>query len=145
MNKHIDEFDLQEMAGLVCGMTDEQSDNIINNDEDFDTPLIEKLGVDFEQFSAVAEALLNSGKLNLGFSPLTRKIYLGLQRGSMWVGHKTDITSDFMQVMEHKFKPNTATTIEVDGEKKYRFINLDIGKEILIDGKNPFEKAQTND
>lgn len=137
--KAIDYFCLQEMAGLVCGMTEEQTDDVINDDEDFDTPLLDKLGVDFEQFSAVAEVLLNNGYLNLGYSPLTERVYLGLQRGGIWVGHKLDVTSDFIQIMEHKFPLNTSQNISVNGENKFRFLCLDMDKEILINGKNPFK------
>lgn len=138
--KFIDRFDLQEMAALACGMTESQSDEVINSDEDFDTPLMDKLGVDFEQFSAVVEAILNDGKLKIGQSPLTGKIYLGLQRENCWVGHKQDITSDFIQVMEHKFPVNTAQNISVDGVNKYRILTLDMDKNVTVNGKDPFAK-----
>lgn len=139
MKKRIDHFDLQEMAGLCCGLTEEQSDNIINDDEDFDTPLLEKLGVDFEQFSAVAEAILNNDLLKMGYSPLSKNIYLGLQRGDISVGHKQNITSNFIQIMEHKFPINTSQNISVEGVNKFRFLCLDLDKEVLINGKNPFK------
>ncbi|MGK0272156.1 MAG: hypothetical protein ACI88H_002822 [Cocleimonas sp.] len=142
--KYIDHFDLQEMAGLVCGMTDKESDAVINDDEDFDTPLLDKLNVDFEQFKAVVEAVMNNGSLKIGCSPMTGKVYLGLQRDDMWVGHKADITSDFIQVMEHKFPINTSQNISVGGENKFRFLSLDMDKEILVNGKNPFAKKETN-
>lgn len=51
-------WDLQELAGAALGLTEEQIEEIINGDEDFDTPLLEKFDVDFAQFSGVAEALL---------------------------------------------------------------------------------------
>ncbi len=51
-------WDYQELAGAALGLTEEQTAEIINDDEDFDTPLMNKFGVDFEQFMAVAEALL---------------------------------------------------------------------------------------
>lgn len=49
---------MQELAGAALGLTEDQTEDIINGDEDFDTPLLEKFNVDFEQFSNVAEALL---------------------------------------------------------------------------------------
>ncbi|HCE2091504.1 TPA: hypothetical protein NGT02_004521 [Vibrio parahaemolyticus] len=49
---------LQELAVAALGMTEEQYEEVLNGDEDFDTPLHEKFGVDFDQFSQVAEALL---------------------------------------------------------------------------------------
>jgi hypothetical protein len=138
--KYIDHFDLQEMAGLVCGMTDEESDAVINDDEDFDTPLLDKLNVDFDQFKAVVEAVLNNDLLKIGCSPLTGKVYLGLQRTNMWVGHKADITSDFIQVMEHKFPINTSVSISVEGVNKFRFLTLGMDKKITVNGKDPFVK-----
>ncbi|MDO6489271.1 hypothetical protein Q4503_16370 [Colwellia sp. 6_MG-2023] len=140
--KPIDHFDLQEMASLVCGMTEAESDAVINDDEDFDTPLLNKLNVDFEQFSAVAEAILNNNSLKIGFSPMTSKVYLGLQRENVWVGHKADITSDFIQVMEHKFPINTAQNISVGGVNKFRFLSLDMDKKITVNGKDPFAKPE---
>lgn len=140
--KYIDPFDLQEMAGLVCGLTSEQTDAIIDDDEDFDSPLLDKLGVDFEQFSNVAEAILNSGHLTLGLSPLTGTVYLGLQRGHLSVGHRIDVTSDILSILELKFPVNTAQVIEVNGQPKSRFLNLSMDKEVLINGKNPFEKSE---
>lgn len=49
---------MQELAGAALGLTEEQTAEIINGDEDFDTPLLDKFDVDFEQFSRVAESLL---------------------------------------------------------------------------------------
>lgn len=139
-NKHIDQFDLQEMAGLVCGLTSEQTDAIIDDDEDFDTPLLDKLGVDFEQFSNVAEAILNSGHLQLGLSPITGKVYLGLQRGNMSVGHKIDVTSEILGILEQKFPINTTHTINVNGEDKFRFLSLSLDREVVIDGVLRFQE-----
>ena len=51
-------WEMQELAGAALGLTEDQTDAVINDSEDFDTPLFEKFGVDFEQFSKVAEALL---------------------------------------------------------------------------------------
>ncbi|MGL4602232.1 MAG: hypothetical protein ACRCVE_12340 [Plesiomonas sp.] len=64
----MDYLELQELAGAALGMTEQQVEDIINNDEDFDTPLIEKFGVDLEQFGNIAEALL----------PLTPTVMSGL-------------------------------------------------------------------
>lgn len=51
-------WEMQELAGAVLGLSEEQTEEIINDDEDFDTPLCEKFGVDFDSFCSVAEALL---------------------------------------------------------------------------------------
>lgn len=68
----MDYFDLQLLAGAALGLTEEQTDEIINDDEDFDTPLMEKFGVDFEQFSEVASALIHLTPTVQ--SPLTGKV-----------------------------------------------------------------------
>lgn len=134
MNNILDHFDLQELAGLVCGMTDKESDAVINDDEDFDSPLLEKLGVDFEQFSQVASALMN--KLNLGFSPLSKRIYLGAYRENMWVGPKVDMTNSFLQIMEQKFPINTSQNITKDGVTTHRIMTVDMKKKITVNGKD---------
>lgn len=134
MNKQLDHFDLQELAGLVCGMTDEESDAVINDDEDFDTPLLEKLGVDFEQFSQVASALMNN--LNLGFSPMTERIHLGASRKDMWVGPKIDMTSDFLQIVDQKFPVNTSQNITINGVATHRIMSVDMKKKITVNGKD---------
>ncbi|WPC72969.1 hypothetical protein [Vibrio porteresiae] len=51
-------WELQELAGAALGLTEDQTEEIIDSDEDFDTPLLKKFNIDFEQFSNVAEALL---------------------------------------------------------------------------------------
>jgi hypothetical protein len=60
----------------------------------------------------------------------------------MWVGHKQNITSDFIQVMEHKFPINTAQNISVNGVNKFRFLSLNMDKEITVNGKDPFAKSK---
>lgn len=54
----MDYLDLQILAGAALNLTEEQTEEIINDDEDFDTPLLEKFGVDLEQFGEIASALL---------------------------------------------------------------------------------------
>lgn len=54
----MDYLDLQMLAGAALGLTEEQTEDIINDDEDFDSPLLEKFDVDLEQFGEIAEALL---------------------------------------------------------------------------------------
>lgn len=134
MNKTLDHFDLQELAGLVCGMTDKESDAVINDDEDFCTPLLNKLGVDFEQFSQVASALINN--LNLGFSPMTERIYLGASRDGVWVGPKIDMTSNFLQITDQKFPINTSQNITVNGVITHRIMSVDMEKKITVNGKD---------
>ena len=79
-------------------------------------------------------------RLHLGCSPLTGNIYLGKQNKGLWVGVKRDVTSEFLQVMEHKFPINTNTIIEANGKKLYRLIAVDMDKEVLINGKNIKDK-----
>ncbi|WP_045993467.1 DUF7446 family protein, partial [Halomonas sp. S2151] len=74
----------------------------------------------------------------LGYSPLSGRIYWGRQnpKTGMWVGNdKRDVTSEFLQVMTHKFPVNTAQNISVNGENKYRVIVVDAGREVSVDGK----------
>lgn len=134
MNHTLDHFDLQELAGLLCGMTDEESDAVINDDEDFCTPLLDKFGVDFEQFSQVASAVINN--LNLGFSPLTSRIHLGASRKDFFVGPKIDMTSDFLQIIDQKFPVNTSQNITVDGVTTHRIMSVDMEKKITVNGKD---------
>lgn len=54
----MDYFDLQMLAGAALGLTEEQTEAIINDDEDFDSLLIEKFGVDLDMFGEIASALL---------------------------------------------------------------------------------------
>ena len=73
-------------------------------------------------------------KLHLGHSPLTGNIYIGKQKDNRWVGEKRDITNEFIQVMLHKFQPNTTQNITIDGKEKYRIVVVDVSREITIDG-----------
>lgn len=52
------DIELQQLAGAALGLNEDETDLIIDEGEDFDTPLLEKFGVDFEQFSKVAMSLL---------------------------------------------------------------------------------------
>jgi len=79
-----------------------------------------------------------STKTGLGYSPITHRIYWGRQnvKTGVWVGdNKKDITSDFLQVMEHKFPINTSQNVSINGENKYRVIVVDMDKEVIVDGK----------
>ena len=40
----------------------------------------------------------------LGLSPITGSIYSGTVKGDMWVGKKTDVTSDFLRCVLEKAK-----------------------------------------
>ena len=81
------------------------------------------------------EIKMSDNKLKLGLSPITKKVYLGRQKKGMWLGSERDVTSDFLQVMEHKFPINTTSNVEVDGLIKFRVIIVDSKKEVAIDGK----------
>lgn len=61
-------------------------------------------------------------KMQLGYSPLTEKIYLGRTKKNKpneWAGEKRDVTSEFIFVMLQKFEPNTESQITVEGKVKY--------------------------
>jgi len=79
---------------------------------------------------------MSDKKLHLGHSPLTGKIYLGRQKNeNEWSGEKRDVTNEFIQVMLHKFEPNTIQNITIDGKPKYRIAVIDSGRKIEVDGK----------
>ena len=40
--------------------------------------------------------------MTLGLSPITGSIYSGTIKGDMWVGKKTDVTSDFLRCVLEK-------------------------------------------
>ena len=42
--------------------------------------------------------------MTLGLSPITGAIYSGTVKGDMWVGKKTDVTSDFLLCVLEKAK-----------------------------------------
>lgn len=80
-------FEFQQLAGVVLGLTDKQIDDIIDNDEDFDTPLLEKFAIDFDQFTLIAEELLKltpvltsplSGVVDHAFVKQTKSGYLAI-------------------------------------------------------------------
>ncbi|WP_345861253.1 hypothetical protein [Shewanella algae] len=89
-------WEVQELAGAALGLTEDQTEDIINGDEDFDTPLLEKFNVDFEQFSNVAEALLKltpvlksplSGDLDHAFVKQVKGGYLAIIKTPANVKH----------------------------------------------------------
>ncbi|KZN64938.1 hypothetical protein N473_12940 [Pseudoalteromonas luteoviolacea CPMOR-1] len=54
----INTFEYQLLAGAAMGLTEEQTENLIDQGADFDDELIKALGIDFEQFVNVSQALL---------------------------------------------------------------------------------------
>ncbi|WP_270818319.1 hypothetical protein [Aeromonas sp. Y318-3] len=54
----MDILDRQTLAAAVLGLTDDRLEAIMNGDEDFDTPLMERFGVDLDTFGGIAEALI---------------------------------------------------------------------------------------
>jgi hypothetical protein len=54
-----------------------------------------------------------STKTGIGYSPLSDKVYLGKQNTEkrMWVGQKSDITSDFIAVSLEFYEENTIREI----------------------------------
>ncbi len=82
---------------------------------------------------------MSKAKYDIGYSELSEKVYLGKSKNvdghAEWIGEKTDITSRFLQVMEQKFPINTTQNISIGGENKYRVIIVDMGKEVVVNGK----------
>ena len=76
-------------------------------------------------------------KTGLLFSPLTDRVYWGRHNGKgLAVGdNQKDITSEFIQIMKHKFPINTAQNISINGENKYRVIIVDMDKDVIVNGK----------
>lgn len=73
MASKIHELDAQMLAGAVLGLSEEQTEAIMGHDEDFDTPLLDKFGIDFDQFYALADAMIEFAPTV--HSPLTNTVY----------------------------------------------------------------------
>ena len=78
-------FESQMLAGAALGLTEDQTDAIIDDDEDFDSPLMAKFGVDLEQFTKIAEALLPLTPMVE--SERTKEVFhaFGRRMGSGWL------------------------------------------------------------
>jgi hypothetical protein len=50
-------IEIQLLAEQALGLTPDQTDALIDNGEDYDTPLKERFGVDLETFGKIANAL----------------------------------------------------------------------------------------
>ncbi len=59
-----------------------------------------------------------ANKKGIGYSPLTEKVYMGLQDEGkrLWVGSKTDITNQFLAVALEFFPKGTARDITTSKE-----------------------------
>lgn len=51
-------IEIQLLAEQALGLTPDQADALIDNGEDYDTPLKERFGVDLETFGKIANALI---------------------------------------------------------------------------------------
>jgi hypothetical protein len=51
-------IEIQLLAEQALGLTPDQADALIDNGEDYDTPLKERFGVDLETFGRIANALI---------------------------------------------------------------------------------------
>ncbi len=66
-------------------------------------------------------------KIEIGYSPLTEKIYLGKKsiKKMMWIGEKKDITDDFIHIMSEFVSENTQRTIKTPIEESENiFMNV---------------------
>ena len=88
----IDDFEIEEIAGMICGIDVDAEDY---EQDQLDEPLDRLLGVDFQQFCDVVKALWPL--IDLGISPLTNSALIGLlnRKDGIWLA-KRDITSQFM-------------------------------------------------
>lgn len=75
-------------------------------------------------------------RAGLSFSPLSEKIFWGrISKNGIAMGEQREVTSEFLQIMELKFPINTAQSVSVNGENKYRVIVVDMDKEVIVNGK----------
>lgn len=79
---------------------------------------------------------MSDQKLQLGYSHLTERIYLGKKNvgGERWSGEKRDVTNEFIEIMLKKFDPNTTHTISLDGKPSLRVLVVDIDRVVMVDG-----------
>lgn len=79
-------------------------------------------------------------KSGLGYSPISGRIYWGRQseKTGTWSGEKRDVTSMFLQVMEHKFPVGFQQNITVNGEHKSTIAHVPAGSEVFC-VENDFE------
>lgn len=72
-----------------------------------------------------------ANKNGIGYSPLTDKVYLGKQNQEkgMWVGEKTDITNQFLDVAFTFFKENSIRSIDSYSGSQNLIINIKNDKE----------------
>ncbi len=92
-------WDIQELAAIACGLTEDQYSELLNSgkaDEMLDEMLNSKFGMDLEQFSNVAEALLKFTPVLQ--SPLSGDLHhvFGVSEGS----------SGFRAILKAKAKPS---------------------------------------
>jgi hypothetical protein len=75
-------------------------------------------------------------KTGLMYSPITKQILWGRSNEKgVSSGTPKDVTSSFLQVMEHKFPIDTCQNISINGENKYRVLVIRMGREVILDGK----------
>lgn len=80
-------------------------------------------------------------KTTLAYSPLSGSVYWGrvnLDTGVSVGNSKKDVTSAFLQCLEHKFPVNTKQNIEVNGEHHSTIYNIAAGRKMYaFDAINP--------
>lgn len=71
-------------------------------------------------------------KKGIGYSPLSEKIYLGIQNQEkgIWIGSKEDVTSDFISIMMDYIKSNTMRSVMTEsGGDEHLFLNVKNNKD----------------
>lgn len=76
-----------------------------------------------------------STKVGIGYSPLTDKIYLGMQNKEkrMWTGTKDDITNEFISISFEYFKEGSIREITNSNDDSNLFINTKNEKKELLE------------
>lgn len=73
-------FDIEQLACAIIGL---DYDEIDANTEIIDRELVVNLNVDLQQFQRIVERLIPL--IQVGQSPLTKKIYKGFAEDSVWL------------------------------------------------------------
>lgn len=76
---------------------------------------------------------MSETKSGIGYSPLSGKVYMGKQNQTkgMWIGKKTDVTNQFIDIAFLYFEENTFREIKSEVNRVNLFINIKKDKESI--------------
>lgn len=81
--RKLNDFEVQELACYVCGLNEEQTDEILNKDDGSEEELLfDRYGVDFEQFYNIVNDLIK-------FTPVIKTVLSGLKAHAFVKGNVT--------------------------------------------------------